>query len=184
MILYFVDNYLHIIYKNKLFSHSLKSLNKGFIINKPLFMEEFIETCKKERIKGKLFGDSIQVVNSFYTNSQQFYLESIFSELGFLKTEFVSVLDYLPVEDATYLEINQTYFVLYLEQPLFFDFNLFLDIPKLLDYFKNVTKDNYILFGNNDIIPDIQIKNKTVYYIDQYKDYILKSLLKVKKCDA
>ena len=47
-----------------------------------------------------------------------------------------------------------------------------------------MTKDNYVLFGNNDIIPSIELKNKKVYYLDQYKDYILKSLLKVKKCDA
>ena len=67
------------------------------------------------------------------------------------------------------------------DKGLFLDFNYFNDIPTVLSLFQDKFKDDIVLFGCNKNIPFIKIKNKNVYYFENYKDYITESLPKVKK---
>ena len=183
IVIYFVDDMLNIVYNNRVININLKNiLNKGIIIHKQKFMEEFISILKREKIKGKLFGDTITIVkNNFYNDRDLFYLESIFTELGFLKVNFLDINELLPDDSATYIEINNSYICIYLDKCVYLDLDLFKDIPKILDYFNDSYHENIILFGLNKNIPNINIKNKYVYYLQNYNNYITESLLKVKK---
>lgn len=181
--LFFVDDILNIIYNNKKLKIVLKNIIcQGYIVDRLKFMEEFIKILKKEKIKGHLLGDDIYIVcNSYYKASDKYYLDNIFSELGFLKVIWLPITDLLPDQKATYIEINNSYMVVNFDKGLFLDFNYFNDIPTVLSLFQDKFKDDIVLFGCNKNIPFIKIKNKNVYYFENYKDYITESLLKVKK---
>jgi len=186
MMIYFVENTFSLIYKGKVISTTLKNaIHKGYITDKTDFMEEFLKVIKREKIRSKLFGDEITIVkNAYYRTSDLFYLESIFSELGFVKVHFFDILELLPEEDATYIEVNSSYMVLYFADGVYLDLNYFCDIPRILDYFSRQFKSSLILFGVNPNIPKIKVKNKEVYYFEGFSNYITQSLLKVKKYDA
>ena len=185
LVVYFVDDILNIVYNSRVINIRLKCIIRhGNIFDKQKFMDEFIKILKKENIKGKLFGDSITIVkNAFYTNRDVYFLENVFMELGFLKISFLDVRDLLPSEDVTFIEVNNSYMVLYLDEGVFLDLKYFKDIPKILDYFSTI-KANVILFGLNKNLPKIKLKNKEVYYYDNFQNYITESLLKVKKYGA
>ena len=180
MVIYFVDNLINVVYQKRIITKMFHSINKGIIDNKDLFLEEFLKLIKKEKIKLKIMGDKLEIINTFYNSRDRLFLETIFSELGFVNISFVPILDYLPIIDGTYLEINQSYFVLYLDNNLKFDFNIFYDLPKIINYFTNKIADNIILFGNNNDIKDVNFKTKNVYYLDDAKNIVLKNLLKLK----
>lgn len=177
---------VNIIYNKKSFSFTLKNIiYQGNVVDKLKFMEEFMAILKKEKIKGKFFGDDIYVVlNSYYTVSDKYFLESIFLEMGFLNVKWIPIEDLLPEENATYIEVNDTYMVVNLDAGVFVDLNYFKDMPTVLAQFYQNYKEDIVLFGNNKNIPYIKIKNKNVYYFENYANYIVESLLKVKKCGA
>ena len=165
MIIYLCDDELFIIDKKRIINNKLNSICKGLIVNKEMFINEFLKIVKKEKIKLKLLNNSIKIVNNTYFHSSDlFYIENIFNELGFEKIEFLDIKELLS-DDVTYLEINNTY----------------LDIPRILDYFAKILKNKIILFGQNKIIPLIKVNNKEVFYIDNYQKFIPESLLKVEK---
>lgn len=184
--IYFFEDTMQLFYRGRVISKNLNSIcSKGYIVNRKEFMEEFIKTIKKEKIRGKLFGDEITIIkNAYYSHSDLFYLESIFNELGFVKVYFLDIRELLPEEDVTYVEINSSYMVLYFDQGIFLDLQYFLDIPKILSYFSVHLKNTLVLFGTNANIPKIKVKDKEIYYFENYKIYITDSLLKVKKCDG
>lgn len=186
MIVYFVEDIIYFIYKDRVIENQLKNIIcNGRIISKDLFMNAFLKIIKKEKIKGKIFGDKIVILkNSFYSNADLYFLESIFNELGYVKVEYLDMKDILPDESATYIEINNHYMVIYLESAIYLDLNYFKDIPKILDYLKPHFKNYVILFGFNNIIPEVRVKNLDVYYLENPQKFILNSLLKVKKYDA
>lgn len=183
MIVYIVEDTLHCVYKGKLFSMVMKNaISKGFIINKDLFIQEFIKMSKNAKIKSKLFGDSITVVNNGYFRfSDLFLIEAIFSELGFIKVDYLDIRELFPTTDALYIEVNINYMVLYLDNTLYIDLAYFKDIPKTLEFFKAYFYKNIALFGVNKCIPRIGLETNNVYYIENYVDYITQSLLKVKR---
>ena len=182
MIIYIVDNEINIIDKQKVYTSKFKSINKGYIISKKDFMEEYVTFLKKEKIKSKLLNNKIEIIfNSFYTESDKFYFENIFLELGYLKVEFKNQLDILE-DKYTYIEINNTYMVINLDKGIYFDLEYFKDIPKIIDYF-NYDKD-IVLFGKNKNIRNIKLKNRNLYYIDKADTFIIDSLLKVNKYGA
>lgn len=186
MIIYFRDNTFYLVYKDKIIESTSKDcVKKGFLINKDLFIIEFTHMLKKERIKSKLFGSDITILkNSFYRESDCAFLENIFIELGFNKVLFMDMKDVLTDESATYIEINQSYFVVYLEDALYFDIKYFKDIPKILEYLKDNFKDYVILFGSSSLIPHIKVNGVVIYYLENPALSVLNSLLKVKKCDV
>lgn len=180
MIIYLCDNELFIINKKHIISNKLKSIDKGFIINKEEFINEFLKIIKKEKIKIKLLNNSIKIVNNTYFHSSDlFYLENIFNELGFEKIEFLDIKELLS-DNATYLEINNTYLVI-TNEGIYLDLDYFKDIPKILEYFDKILKNKIILFGQNKIIPLIKVNNKEIFYFDNYQKFVLESLLKVEK---
>lgn len=186
IIVFIVDDVINIVYKAKVINIRLKDVvNKGMIVNKAKFIEEFMKVMKKEKIKTKLFGDNIVVVkNSFYNYRDLFYLESIFNDLGFLQVEFLDIRELLKDKDVTFVEINNSYLVINLKEGIFLDLDYFKDVPKIIEYFKDAVSDVIILFGVNKNIPKFKVKNKEVYYYDNYVTYITDCLLKVNKNDA
>ena len=181
LIVYFCDNIVSIIYNTRVISQKLDSIYQGLVVDRIKFIESFMQILKKEKIKTKLFGDKIYIVKDAYFNQRdQFYLENIFLELGFVQVLF---LDIHKLFDAnyTYIGIFQDYIVFYLDKPVFLELYYFKDIPKLLSYFKEYFQSYIVLFGSNKNIPYINNLSFNIYYIDNYKDYIVKSLLKVKK---
>lgn len=181
LIVYFCDNTVSIIYNTRVISQKLDSIYQGLVVERIKFIESFMQILKKEKIKTKLFGDKIYIVKDAYFNQRdQFYLENIFLELGFVQVLF---LDIHKLFDAnyTYIGIFQDYIVFYLDKPVFLELYYFKDIPKLLSYFKEYFASYIVLFGSNKNIPYINNLSFNIYYIDNYQDYIVKSLLKVKK---
>lgn len=71
MTLFFVDDFLNIVYKDRVIQNKLKDIiSKGYIVDRSRFVEEFLKIIKKEKIKGKLFGDNINIVyNSYFSSS-------------------------------------------------------------------------------------------------------------------
>lgn len=181
MIIYIVDNILNIIYKGKVISKTFKdSVSKGYVINRELFIRDFSLILKKEKIKSKLLSDKIIIVNNaFYRNSDLFMLEHIFNELGYVKIQFWDIRELLK-KDYNYIEINNTYMVLYLEKAIYLDLDYFKDIPKIIDYFKDYLSKDIIVFGGYKYLLDL-VKNRNFYYFENYKSYITDSLLKVNK---
>jgi len=178
MIVYLVDKVINIINKNKVISSEFKSLNKGMIDDKDLFIIEFKELMKVNKIRGKLLNDNIKIINTYYNKRDQFYLEAIFTELGFFKVIFEDIKGIFLNNDYSYIEINNTYLVIYLDNRIGIDIKYFNDALEVINIFKDKLKDNIILFGVNEIIPKIKIKNKNIYYLDNYEDYIIKKFIK------
>ena len=168
MIIFMVDDRLKIVYKKRVINKQLKNIiEKGRIVDKLKFMEEFVNIQKKEKIKVKLLGDNIEVIkNSFYTVSDIAFLEYIFLEIGFNKVIFKDIKDYYE-DKVTIIELNNSYMVVN---------NLFLD----LDYLKDYIKKDVIFWGVNKNIPKIKLKNKNVYYYENYETYLEDKLLKEK----
>jgi len=183
MIIYIVEDALYCVNNGRLITVVLKNcIQKGFIINKDTFMQEFSKMIKKEKIKSKLFGDNITIVNNgYFSSGDLFFIESIFYDLGFIKVDFLDIKELLPSMDVIYIEVNNTYLVLYLNSILYLDMNYFNDIPKILNLFKSYLDKDIAFFGQNKCIPKIYINDVNTYYIENYKDYITQSLLKVKK---
>lgn len=183
LIIYIVEDTLYCAYRGKLISAFLKScIQKGFIINKDVFMHEFSAMLKKEKIRNKLFGDNITFVdNGYFSVGDLFFIENIFLDMGFIKVDFLNIRELLPEAKATFVEINNSYLVLYLDKTLYLDLSYFNDIPKVLGLFISYFDNDIALFGVNKCIPKVYINNVNIYYIENYKDYITQSLLKVKK---
>lgn len=185
MSVYIVDDKLVIINKDRVWEKSFKSIDKGYILNKEKFMEEYSSFLKKEKIKTNILNDRIEIVlNSYYLESDRFYLENIFVDLGYLKVEFKDINEILGVKDKEnilYVELDKGYMVVYLDRGIYLDLNFFQDIPKILQYFLEYFDRDIILFGTNKMVSQIKLKDKMVYYIDKPDTYIEKCLLKVKK---
>ena len=178
MIIFMVDDRLKIVYKKRVINKQLKNIiEKGRIVDKLKFMEEFVNIQKKEKIKVKLLGDNIEVIkNSFYTVSDIAFLEYIFLEIGFNKVIFKDIKDYYE-DKVTIIELNNSYMVV---NNLFLDLDYFKDIVYILDYLKDYIKKDVIFWGVNKNIPKIKLKNKNVYYYENYETYLEDKLLKEK----
>ena len=185
MSVYIVDDKLVIVNKDRVWEKSFKSIDKGYILNKEKFMEEYSSFLKKEKIKTNILNDRIEIVlNSYYLESDRFYLENIFVDLGYLKVEFKDINEILGVRDKEnilYVELDKGYMVVYLDRGIYLDLDFFQDIPKILQYFLEYFDRDIILFGTNKMVSQIKLKDKMVYYIDKPDTYIEKCLLKVKK---
>lgn len=183
MIIYIVEDILFCVYKDRLIKVVLKNcIQKGYIINKEIFVDEFNKMVKKEKIKNKLFGDNITFVNNgYFSMGDLFFIENIFYELGFIKVSFLDIRELLPMMDVTFVEINNTYLVVYLEDILYFDLKYFKDIPKVLEVLKPFFKGSIAFLGLNKCIPKVCINNVSGYYIENYDSYVTQNLLKVKK---
>lgn len=186
MTLFFVDDVLNVIYKDKALNLKLKDIIfQGNIIDRARFMEEFIKFLKKEKIKSKLFGDNITIVkNVSFNNRDLYFLENAFLELGFAKVEFMDIKSLLPDMSGLFIEVNINDMVIYKDEEVFISLEYIKDIPKVIGYFIKDIKDNIILFGTNKYIPNIKIHDVNLYYLDNFESYITESLLKVKKYDA
>ena len=180
MFIFLSDNEIFIINKQKIINNKLKSISKGYIINKDEFINEFGKLLKKEKIKLKILASNIKIIkNSYFKKADLFYFENIFNELGFGKIEFLDIKE-LFNKEATYIEINNTYLVIN-DLGLYLDLNYYKDIPRIIEYFADLLNDKIILYGLNKIIPLIKLKNKEVFYVDNYLKFIPDSLLKVNK---
>ncbi len=183
MIVYIVESSFHCVYKNRIISVDLKNcIQKGYIVNKEVFMQEFNKMLKKEKIKTKLFGDNITFVNNgYFSIGDLFFLESIFNDLGFIKVDFLDIRDLFPDMNVIFVEVNESYIIIYLKDILYLDLTYFKDIPAILNSLKSFFDKDIAFFGLNKSIPNIHIKSVYSYYIENYKNYITQSLLKVKK---
>lgn len=182
MIIYIVEDILHCVYKGRLISITLKNcIQKGYVMNKDNFIQEFNKMIKKEKIKTKLFGDNITFVNNgYFSKGDLFFIHNIFSELGFVKIDFLNIKEILPLMDVIYVEVNNTYMVIYLDKILYLDLSYFKDIPSIIYILKPFLNKDIAFLGLNKCIPNIHIKNICSYYIENYNIYITQSLLKVK----
>ncbi len=181
--LYFVDDVMYIFYKERVIDVRLSNIvSKGIIVDREKFIDEFTKILKKEKIKGKLFGDNIYVVkNVFYNVRDIFFLDSIFLELGFLKVIYLDIKKYISKNNTTYIEVNNSYMIIYVQDGIFLDLDYFKDLPRILDYFKNVYHGDLVLFGRNKNIPNIKLENKQIYYFENFSTYVVDGLLKVNK---
>ena len=181
--LFIVDDVLNIIYNNKNIKTKMKdALSKGFILDKTKFMEEFLKVLKKEKIKGKLFGNNICVIkNSYMPVSELFMWENMLLEMGFLKVIFKDIKEYFKEKEATYIEINDTYMVVNLDKGIYIDLDYFKDIPKVTKCLNDNFKQYIYLFGYNKLIPKIKLLNTKIFYFEDYNDFIVNILLKVNK---
>ena len=176
MTIYLVDNIINLIYKKRLIQSKFKSVDKGYIINKDLFMNEFGKLIKSAKIKGKFLGFNIEVINnSYFSVSDTFFMENIFLELGFLKVIFKNINDFF--DNKTYIEVNNTYMVINLDKGIYLDLDYFKDIPKILEYFKDIIKEDIVLFGVNKKIPEIKLVNRDIYYLQNKETFIIDNLL-------
>ena len=183
MIVYIVESSFHCVYKNRIISVDLKNcIQKGYIVNKEVFMQEFNKMLKKEKIKTKLFGDNITFVNNgYFSIGDLFFLESIFNDLGFIKVDFLDIRDLFPDMNVIFVEVNESYIIIYLKDILYLDLTYFKDIPAILNSLKSFFDKDIAFFFLYKSIPNIHIKSVYSYYIENYKNYITQSLLKVKK---
>ena len=62
LIVYFCDDYIHIVNHHQIIHKKLDSIQKGLVVDRTKFMESFLSILKKEKIKSKLFGDKIYIV--------------------------------------------------------------------------------------------------------------------------
>ena len=180
LVVYFYDNVVSIVDKDRVITQELDSIKKGLVVNRTSFMESFVSIIKNNKIKSKLFGDKICIIQDAYFHSGDlFYLENMFMEMGFIKVIFKNIYE-LFQKKYTYVGIFKDYIVLYLDKPVFLELTYIKDYSKLVNDFKDYAQKYVVLFGSNQDIPNIsQLVN--VYYIDYYQDYVVKSLLKVKK---
>lgn len=181
IIVFLVDDTLNIVYNSKVINKKLKDIIfKGRIVDRLKFMEEFSKIIKNEKIKTKLFGDNIYFVRNTYFNEMDiFYLDNLFMEIGFNKVIYIDIRELLPDMEASFIEINNTYMVV-LDSGLFLDLDYFKDIPGIIKYLtKDITRD-IVFFGVNKSLPKI-VEDLNLYYLDDYANYIIERLLKVKK---
>ena len=184
LVVYFYDDIVTVLYHDKVISKKLDSVKQGLVVDRIGFIENFLSILKKEKIKSKLFGDKIYIVQDVYFNYRDlFFLESMFIDMGFIKVLYLDIRE-LFREDYTYIGIFQDYMIFYLERPVWIDLYYFKDFPKLIDYFREYYQEYSVLFGSNENISKIKSQLVNIYYIDNAKNYIAQSLLKVKKCDA
>ena len=184
MSIYFYDKEIAIIYQGKIIKEKTDSIEQGLIKNLTVFIEFFTKIMKKHKIKTKILGTSIQIVKDIsMQESYLFFLDYIFTELGFTKIKFINIKD-LFFDNSTYIAIFKDYILLYLDKPVILDMFYFKDIPQLLTDFKKYFNSKIVLFGSNEIIPKINNKDIPIYYIDDYQNYIINCLLKVKKYGA
>lgn len=184
LIVYFCDNTVNVIHNTGVIKKELESICQGLVVDRIKFIESFMKILKDAKIKTKLFGDKIYIVKDVYFNERdQFYLENVFLELGFVQVHFLDIKD-LFENDYTYIGIFKDYVVFYLDKPIFLDLYYFKDFPKLINYFQEYYKSYIVLFGTNQNIPNINEFSVNIYYIDNYKNFIVNSLLKVKKYGA
>ncbi len=186
MILYFRDDGFSIVYNGKVMNIQMESIvDKGEIVDRGRFMEEFPKIIKAKKIKSKLFGDNIYLVkNSYFNNRDIFFWESLFSDLGFIKVIYIDIRDFFLDSDSTYVEINKGYLVLNLDKGIYLELDYIQSIEDVLVYFSKYMKKNVILFGSNDSISKVKCDSMNVYYMEDNINYITQSLLKVKKCDV
>ncbi len=181
MSIYIADDIIFIVNKNKVINKKFKSIDRGFIKDKELFMEEFLKLLKQEKIRIKILGDKIEFVwNTYFKESDKFFIDNIFLDLGFAKVEYVQIKDYFD-RDAIYMEVNNTYLVINFNEGIYLDLTYFKDIPKILEYFQERLDKDIILFGKNKDIPLIKVDNKNIYYLQNKNSYITDCLLQVKK---
>ena len=100
LVVYFYDDVVNILYHNKVISRKLSSVRQGLVVDRTSFMESFLSILKKEKIKSKLFGDKIYIVQDVYFNSRDlFFLENMFIDMGFIKVLYIDI------------QVNLTFFV-------------------------------------------------------------------------
>ncbi len=185
MIVYIVDDGLNIIYKGKIIKDNNAGIKKGYIINKEKFSNDFTQTIKKNKIRGKLFGDNIVVVkNSYFRVSDIKFIENIFLELGFIKVSFLDIKEIFPLKEALYVEFNKEYMVINLDEGIYLDLKYFKDVPKVLEILDEFIKGDIVFLGTNRCVNLVKVKNRRVYYFDNAASYVAESLLKVKKHGA
>lgn len=177
LVVYLSDDTLSLISKKRVIKKTMNSIKQGLIVNAKSFTDDFLAILKNAKIKSKLFGDKIKIVqDAFYNVRDLIYLKNIFSEMGFLRVEF------WPIKEAfnkkyTYIGIFKDYMILYLDKALVVDLEYVKDIEKVITYFREYYQDYVVLFGSNDLIPKIHLDKINGYYIDDYKDYITSCLL-------
>ena len=66
LVVYFYDDVVNILYHNKVISRKLSSVRQGLVVDRTSFMESFLSILKKEKIKSRLFGDKIYIVQDVY----------------------------------------------------------------------------------------------------------------------
>ncbi len=183
LIVYFCDDLINIVYNKEVIVKKFKSLEDGFIKDRSLFMEEFLEMLKTEKIKSKLFGEQIYVVREpYFYNAHIYFLDNLFMDIGFIKVKYLNIKD-LFLDYGTYIGIFKNYMIMYLERPIVLDLKYFGKLEDNINYFKDYLQDSVILFGSNELIKDIKSDLVMIYFIDNYQNYITQSLLKVKKYD-
>ena len=122
-----------------------------------------------------MFSLKIEIVlNTYFRESDKYYIESIFNDLGFIKIVFRDIREFF-IKDAIYIELNNTYMVINLDKGIYLDLDYFKDIPRILDGF-NIDKD-ILFFGVNKEIVNINLINKDIYYLQNKENYITDSLL-------
>ena len=184
LVVYFYDDIVTVLYHDKVISKKIDSVKQGLVVDRARFIESFLSILKKEKIKSTLFGAKVYLVQDVSFNQRDlFFLESMFADMGFIKVLYFDIRE-LFMEDYTYIGIFQDYMIFYLDRPVWIDLYYFKDFPKLIDYFCEFYQKYVVLFGSNENIPKIQSQLVNIYYIDNAKNYITQSLLKVKKCDA
>ena len=67
--------------------------------------------------------------------------------------------------------------VINLDKGIYLDLDYYKDIPKILDYFKDLIEKDIVLFGVNKKIPEIKLRDRDVYYLQNKEKYIIDSLL-------
>ncbi len=181
LVLYFCDDKINILYNGRVITKKLESIKNGLVVDRLNFMESFLDILKKEKIKSKLFGDKIYVVKDVYFNERDmFFLDTMFIELGFIKVIFWDIRKILD-NNYTYIGVFKDYMVYYLDNPIVIRLDYFKDILKMIEYFKDYYRDYIVLFGSNDNILNMKSKILSLYYVDNYQNYITDSLLQVKK---
>jgi len=180
IIVYLVSNRVIVVYNKRIITKDLfKIVDKGLIKDKEKFSEEFMRLLKDNKIKNKLLGEDIWVLkNTYYTEGELFFIQSIFERLGYLKVRFIDIKDFFKEKNSIYIEINNDYLVINMDRGILVDLEFFKDIKSIL---KMIESDKpIILFGDNEKLLDIIEEKSEIYYIDNTKNYIADALLDYK----
>ena len=180
IIVYLVSNRVIVVYNKRIITKDLfKIVDKGLIKDKEKFSEEFMRLLKDNKIKNKLLGEDIWVLkNTYYTEGELFFIQSIFERLGYLKVRFIDIKDFFKEKNSIYIEINNDYLVINMDRGILVDLEFFKDIKSIL---KMIESDKpIILFGDNEKLHDIIEEKSEIYYIDNTKNYIADALLDYK----
>lgn len=173
--IYFREDKIFFVDKSLVINKIFKSLLFGRIIDKNLFINEFNEFLKINNIKIGLIGSKLKIVKNAYFNlSDIYFLEQIFLDMGFLKIEFLDINTFYLNKEDVYIELNQDYLVYKNNIYILNDINnlkVFLSLILPCDV-------NIVLYGNNPLIPKIVLKDKNIYYVDNYENFIVDALKK------